>query len=196
MKRLLTRDDILAVDDYARVREERLRAIERLKAHRRVEVGPYARFDFECYETLQSQLHEVLWAENGGEDVLQRELDACNRLIPQGHELVAALTFEIPDPDQRKAVLDILSGVEHFVRLSIETEVIDGVAETSVRRGSEDDRQPARRFLRLPFTDHLIHLFRQPAQEVVLGIGHPAYGHLAILPEVVRHTLAGDFAIR
>ncbi|HUK00447.1 MAG TPA: hypothetical protein VLV85_19500 [Stellaceae bacterium] len=34
--------------------------------------------------------------------------------------------------------------------------------------------------------------FRTPGTEVLVGIDHPNYGHLAMMPEAVRAALAED----
>ncbi|MCH7889351.1 MAG: DUF3501 domain-containing protein, partial [Proteobacteria bacterium] len=35
--------------------------------------------------------------------------------------------------------------------------------------------------------------FREPGARVDVGIGHAVYGHMAVMPEVVRQTLSEDF---
>jgi len=50
-----------------------------LKKKRRVEVGPFATFYFENYETMWQQVHEMLYVEKGGEDQIADELAAYNQ---------------------------------------------------------------------------------------------------------------------
>ncbi len=60
-KRSIARSDLLPMDQYAKVRKERRGATRQVKQHRRVAVGPYASFYFECYETMLHQIHEMLF---------------------------------------------------------------------------------------------------------------------------------------
>ena len=48
------------------------------KKNRRVYVGPYATFYFECFETMRGQIQEMLHIEKGGEEQLKDELNAYN----------------------------------------------------------------------------------------------------------------------
>ena len=48
-------------------------------------------------------------------------------------------------------------------------------------------------FVHFPFTDAQIAAFRAPGAQVLLGLSHPAYTHMAGLPEAVRAELAADF---
>ncbi len=56
----------MTMDDYAKVRSDRRRAITALKRHRRLGVGPAATFYFESFETMWMQIHEMLFIEQGG----------------------------------------------------------------------------------------------------------------------------------
>ena len=112
MKRRITRADIIPLDEYTRTRRERRKAVTELKKKRRVEVGPFATFYFESYETMWHQIHEMLYIEKGGEQQISDELEAYNPLIPQGQELIATVMIEIEDPMRRARVLATLGGIE------------------------------------------------------------------------------------
>ncbi len=122
-KHELTRDDVIAMADYARERKTRRRALVEAKRHRRLAVGPDCTFYFENYETMWNQVHEMLFIEKGGEDQIADELSAYNPLVPKGRELVATVMFEIDEPARRAALLAKLGGVEEtaFLRLGGET---------------------------------------------------------------------------
>ncbi len=47
-------------------------------------------------------------------------------------------------------------------------------------------------FIHFPFTAAQAAKFRAPGTEVVVGFGHAANGHSAIMPEAVRAALLGD----
>lgn len=195
MKTEISRDDILPMDEYARRRPELRRRLVEMKKHRRIDIGPYATLYFENYETMWSQIHEMLFIEKGGAAQIAGELEAFNPLIPKGRELVATLMFEIEDEDRRHRILAKLGGVEHTVTISLDVEVVTGVPEADVERSTAEGKASSVHFLHFPFTEHRIALFRDPRTVVVVGISHPNYGHMAVLPEAVRHALAGDFAV-
>ena len=192
-RRALTRADIMDMADYARVRKERRAAVTALKRNRRLAVGPFATFHFECFETMWMQVHEMLHIEGGGEEQIAGELEAYNPLIPRGDALIATLMLEIDDPARRERELYRLAGIEDTVRLEV-----GGVAvaarpiEDEVARTSEDGKTSSIHFLRFPFQPAESAAFRTPGARVLLGVEHPAYGHLAVMPEETRAALAED----
>ncbi|MFC5358511.1 DUF3501 family protein [Azospirillum himalayense] len=189
----ITRADILPLDRYALERAARRSGLVAVKKRRRVAVGPYALVHFENYETMWQQVHEMLFIERGGEDQIDGELRAYNGLIPQGTELVATVMFEIADPERRAAALGRLGGVERTVTLRFAGHTVTGRPEEDVARTNEAGKTSAVHFLHFGFTPEQIAAFRTPGTEVVLGIAHPRYGHMAVVPEAVRAELAGDF---
>ena len=118
-RRALTRADIMDMADYAKVRKERRAAVTALKRHRRLAVGPFATFHFECFETMWMQVHEMLHIERGGEEQIAGELEAYNPLIPRGDALIATLMLEIDDPARRERELYRLAGIEDTIRLEV-----------------------------------------------------------------------------
>lgn len=193
-RRALTRDDILPLADYARVRREQRRAISEVKRRRRVEVGPFATFYFENFDTMRQQVQEMLHIEKGGAAQLEEELAAYNPLIPQGGELIATVMLEIDDPARRATVLSRLGGFENHVFLEIAGERVSGEADPDRENTSADGKASSVQFIRFPFTAPQIAAFKQPGARILAGIDHPNYGHLAVIPEPVRAALAEDFA--
>lgn len=185
---------ILPMADYARERAERRRRITELKRNRRLEVGPFAMFYFESYDTMLHQVHEMLFIEKGGAEQIPGELAAYNPLIPQGSELVATVMFEIDDPVRRARVLATLGGVEHTAFIRIGSEKVRGAAESDQERSRDDGKASSVHFLRFAFTPAQIAAFRGGKDDVVVGFDHPNYGHMAVMPQAVRETLAQDFA--
>jgi hypothetical protein len=185
---------IVPLDEYAKLRPERRRQIAEIKKHRRLEVGPFATFYFESYETMLHQVHEMLFIEKGGAEQLPDELAAYNPLIPQGGELVATVMFEIDDPLRRARVLATLGGVEHQAFIRVGGETIRGVSEEDQERSREDGKASSVQFIRFPFTPSQVQAFRSAAGDVVVGFDHPNYGHMAVMPAAVRQALSKDFA--
>jgi hypothetical protein len=193
-KRQLTRADIMPLADYARERSERRRSISAVKRSRRVEVGPFATFYFENYETMHHQVHEMLYIEKGGEEQIADELRAYNPLIPQGSELVATVMIEIDDETRRKSVLGRLGGIERTMFIEVAGERIRGRPESDRENTREGDNKASSvQFVHFPFSPTLIERFRAPGAQMLVGFDHPNYGHLAVMAEGVRAALAEDF---
>jgi Protein of unknown function (DUF3501) len=185
---------IIPLAEYGKLRPERRKQMAALKKNRRLEVGPFAAFYFESYDTMLHQVHEMLFIEKGGEAQLQDELAAYNPLIPQGAELVATVMFEIDDPVRRARVLATLGGVEHTAFIRMGSETIRCVAEDDQDRTREDGKASSVLFMRFPFTPKQIAEFKSGAGDVVVGFDHANYGHMAVMPNAVRQALAADFA--
>lgn len=193
MAKLITRDDIMDMDAYAEVRTKHRRSLVPVKRDRRIALGPYATFYFENYDTMWLQVHEMLFIERGGEEQIPDELEAYNPLIPNGSELVATLMFEIDNPDQRKAFLSKLGGVEETCFLRFAGHDVTGRAEEDVDRTTADGKASSVQFIHFPLSAEQIAAFRTEGTEVTLGIKHPAYAHMTVLPEAARAALAQDF---
>jgi Protein of unknown function (DUF3501) len=192
-KHHLTPSDILAPEDYGKIRAESRKKIAERKRNRRVEVGPHVTFYFENYETMWNQVHEMVYIEKGGPEQVEQELEAYNPLIPKGRELVATFMIEIDDPDRRKRVLDALGGIENSAFISLDGERVMGVPEADLDRTRADGKASSVQFVHFPLTPPLIEAFRSPGAKVTIGFTHSAYRNMAILPEVVRAELSGDF---
>ena len=188
----LTRDDIMDMAAYGAIRMERRREIVADKKNRRVHIGPHATFYFENYWTMWLQVHEMLYIEKGGEAQIPDELNSYNPLIPKGRELIATVMFEIDDPAKRAAILGELGGVEETFFLSIDGAEVTATAETDVDRTSAEGKASSVQFVHFHLTDDQAAKLKGGAGEVILGIKHPAYSHMTILPPATRAALAGD----
>jgi Protein of unknown function (DUF3501) len=193
-KRQITRADIMAPEAYAKDRREFKKHIAALKRDRRVEVGPFVTFYFENYQTMWHQVHEMLHIEHGGEPQIVDELEAYNPLIPQGSELIATVMIEIEDALRRTRILDTLGGIEHKMFVSVGGERIFGIPDPTRENTSREGKASSVQFVRFLFTTAQVAKFRAAEAQVLVGIDHPNYGHIAVMPERVRTALAGDFA--
>lgn len=192
--RKIAASDITPPAQYAAQRAERRRAVAELKRNRRVEIGPLVTFYFECFETMLHQVNEMLYIEKGGEAQIADELAAYNPLIPNGSELTATMMIEIEDPVRRARLLGELGNIEATVTMRFAGETVPGLPEDDQDRTNEAGKTSSVHFLHFPFTTAQIEKFRQPGTEVILGIGHDRYRHMAVLPEATRQALAADFA--
>jgi len=163
-RRQLTRADILPLDEYVKTRRQRRREITELKKHRRIEVGPFATFYFENFDTMWQQVQEMLYIEKGGEAQIEDELAAYNPLIPQGSELVATVMFEIDDAVRRANALTRLGGVENCMFLEVAGERVRGEPDPTRENSSPDGKASSVQFLRFPFTPAQIAAFKVPGR--------------------------------
>jgi Protein of unknown function (DUF3501) len=192
-RRRLTRTDILPLDEYVKIRRERRREITDLKKHRRLEVGPFATFYFENFDTMWQQVQEMLYIEKGGEAQIADELAAYNPLIPQGSELVATVMFEIDDPRRRATILARLGGIENCAFIDVAGDKLRGEPDPTRENTDPDGKASAVQFIRFSFTPEQVAAFKKPGTQTVIGFDHPNYSHMAVMPEPVRAALAEDF---
>ena len=190
-QRTITREDLISNEDYGRERKARRADLRPAKTRRRVAVGPYCTFYFESYDTMLHQVQEMLFVEQGGEAQIEDELTAYNPLIPQGSDLSATMMFEISDPTLRASVLGRLGGVEGRVFLDVNGVRIPAEAEEDVDRTSAEGKASSVHFLHFRFDDAAKAAFKE-ATEILLGVDHPEYGHIAMLTAEAREELAQD----
>jgi len=192
-RRRLTRDDILPLADYLPVRREQRRRLSELKRRRRIEIGPFATFHFENFETMRQQVQEMLYIEKGGDAQLEDELEAYNPLIPQGSELVATVMFEIDDPVRRGTALARLGGIESHAFIDVDGHRVRGEPDPTRENTSAEGKASAVQFLKFAFAPDLISRFKNAGAQIVVGFDHPNYAHRAVLSKPIRAALAEDF---
>ncbi len=192
MKHEITRADLLPFSVYERERKERRSRMAEMKARRRIEVGPFATFYFENYETMLHQIHEMLAIEKGGDGQVESELEAYNPLVPKGRELVATVMFEIEDPARRARELARLGGVELQIYLVVGGARIHAQQIGDDERTRADGKTSSVHFLRFEFPPAAAAAFKHAGAEATLEIAHPNYAHMARMPETVRAALAAD----
>ena len=189
----ITRDNIVSPEIYARERGERRGALISIKKNRRVEVGPFATFYFENFDTMLAQVHEMLHIEKGGEKQIEGELETYNPLIPQGAELIATLMLEIPDGGRRVAILKTLAGIEESAFLEIGKDRIEGTPTDYEDRTTPDGKTSSVHWVRFRLTPEQIAAFKKGDEQLTLGLAHENYGHMAVLSRAARNELAKDF---
>jgi len=116
-----------------------------------------------------------------------------NPLIPDGEELVATVMFEIDDPVRRGRALGRLGGIENTMFIKLGDEKVMGVAEQDQDRTNAEGKASSVQFVHFPFTPAQIAKFRTAGQTIIVGMEHPNYAHMAVMPDAVRQELAKDF---
>jgi uncharacterized protein DUF3501 len=187
----ITRDAIISLSDYEKIRPTKQKEIIELKKMRRIAVGPHAMFYFENYDTIWYQIHEMLRIEKGGEAQIVDELDAYQPLIPNGQELVATVMFEINDKELRQEVLGNLGGIEYKAFIEVNGDTVYGIPEEDQERSQENGRTSSVHFIRFPLKPEMIKEFIHA--KVLLGFNDERYGHMVLLSEEVKDCLHNDF---
>ena len=163
-------DDVINIDKYINERPKIKKEISEIKKFRRIPVGPYATFYFECYDTMIYQVQEMLYIERGGIEQMKDELKAYNPLVPKGKELVATLMFEIDNEFKRKEFLTSVGGIEEETFIQIGEHKIMSRPEQDTDRTSEDGKASSVHFLHFDFTEDLIKEFVKEQSTVLVRV--------------------------
>ena len=191
--REVTKNDIMPLEKYSKSRKQLKKEIIEFKKNRRVPLGPYATFYFECYETMLAQIQEMLYIEKGENDQLKDELNAYNPLIHKGKELIATLMFEIDNTLSRTEFLNKVGGIEKKAFIKIKGEKINSTSEKDVERTSTEGKASSVQFIHFNFSDEQIMKFKNLDNEVNLGIDHELYNHTIKISDQARNELSKDF---
>jgi len=192
-KRLIQKEDIMPIDVYTKQRKELRKSIVEYKKDRRVQLGPYATFYFESYETMLAQVQEMLYIEKGGDEQLKDELSAYNPLVPNGKELTATLMFEIDNPVSRATFLGKVGGIEEKVYMKVDGDLIKAVPEEDVDRTSAEGKASSVQFIHFKFNDEQIKKFMSNSSLIEVGIDHDEYSHSTKLNDATVKSLSADF---
>jgi len=191
--RIVEKSDLMPADQYVKIRKKFRNELVEFKKKRRVSIGPYATFYFECFETMCGQIQEMLHIEKGGEEQLKDELKAYNPLVPKGKELVATLMFEIDNPLSRTEFLNKVGGIEKKVFIKVNNEKINSIPENDVDRTSSEGKASSVQFIHFNFSDKQIDKFKDLNNEIFLGIEHSLYNHITKISEETKKALIFDF---
>ena len=188
----ITRDRLLGLEAYAKIRASSRPAFIAHRRLRSVQLGEHLNLQFEDETTVLRQIQEMLHIEKiFDEDGIQSEIEAYAALVPDGSNWKATLLIEYPDPNERKRELGRLIGVEDRVFVEVEGHARSyAIADEDLDR-ENDEKTSAVHFLRFEFA--------RPAREALragasakLGCDHTHYpAHVAIAPETLA-SLAGD----
>ena len=191
-KRSVEKADLLPAEVYIKNRKKIRKELVEFKKNRRLQLGPYATFYFESFETMLGQIQEMLHIEKGGDEQLKDELAAYNPLVPKGNELVATLMFEIDNPITRADFLGKVGGIEEKVYLKVGEESIKASPETDVDRTSAEGKASSVQFLHFVFSDEQIKKFRDLDTKVFISIDHDLYSHKAKISGNIKTSLMKD----
>lgn len=192
MSQPITRDSLLTLEAYSKIRNtSRADSI----AHRRrrtVALGDHVSVQFEDEQTIRRQIQEMLHIEKiFDEEGIQGEIDAYAPLVPDGSNWKATMLIEYPDPHERKRELARLIGIEDRMFVEVEGHPrIYAIADEDLDRET-DEKTSSVHFLRFEFPAAAREAVRAGAG-VKLGCDHTNYpAHVTIAPETLA-SLAGD----
>jgi len=192
-KKQIEKKDLIPEDLYIKNRKQIRKDLVEFKKNRRISLGPYATFYFECFETMLAQVQEMLHIEKGGDEQLKDELIAYNPLIPKGKELISTLMFEIDNPISRASFLSKVGGIEDKVFMKIDDEVVKAVPEEDVDRTSAEGKASSVQFIHFRLNEDQIAKFKLSNVIIELGIDHNEYSHATKLTEDNIKSLSADF---
>ncbi|GAB1718548.1 MAG: hypothetical protein NTAFB09_02790 [Nitrosospira sp.] len=190
---MITRDSLMTLEAYARVRDEFRARVMSHKKNRKVHLGENVTLIFEDELTIRYQIQEMLRAEKifDGEGI-QEELKAYVPLVPDGSNWKATMMIEYPDPEERAARLGELIGIEDKVWVRVNgLDPIYAIADEDLERETEEKTSSVH-FLRFELDAEMTGSLHRGAA-LSMGIDHPAYqAEVDPVPERVRDSLAGD----
>jgi hypothetical protein len=187
----VTREELLDLAAYERIREAFVRSMLERKRPRYVKLGPNMTALFENRDSVLFQIQEMLRTERiTQEKAIAHELETYNALVPSERELSATLFVEYQDKDERERMLVALAGLEDKFRLRVGDELLPATPD---ERGSDRERTMAVHYVKFPLTDSALAAFKSGAA-VALEVAHPAYtASVQLSPETLQ-SLRDDFA--
>jgi hypothetical protein len=191
----ITRDSLLTLEAYSKIRKSSKPQIIVHRKLRTVRLGEHISIQFEDETTIRRQIQEMLHIEKiFDEEGIQSEIEVYAALLPDGSNWKATMLIEFPDAHERKRELARLIGVEDRLFVEVEGhERIYAIADEDLER-ENDEKTSAVHFLRFELMPAMIAALRGGA-ELGVGIDHPHYQH-AIQPvrAASRTSLLGDLS--
>ncbi|MBT6142115.1 MAG: DUF3501 family protein [Gammaproteobacteria bacterium] len=190
---MLTRQDLLSLEEYAEQRSAIRSDTIQTKKLREVNLGEHVRMLFENKKTVQFQIQEMLRIEKIFEaDGIQEELDVYNSLVPEGSNLKATMMIEYTNVEERTAALSKLIGVERSIYFQVGNhDKVFAICNEDMDRETEV-KTSAVHFMRFEFDQNMMVDFGSKAP-VKVGVSHPHYDYEIILNSDTQEALNKDF---
>jgi hypothetical protein len=189
----ITRDSLMTLEAYSKVRQEFRARVMAHKKNRKVHLGENMTLIFEDELTIRYQIQEMLRIEKIFDEAgISDELEAYLPLVPNGANWKATMMIEYPEPVVRAARLAELIGVEDKVWVKVNgCNPVYAIADEDLERET-DKKTSAVHFLRFELARDMINALRQGAA-LSMGIDHPAYRVTTEeVASAVRNSLIGD----
>jgi hypothetical protein len=187
----ITREELLELAAYERIREQFLRSVIERKKPRYVKLGPNMTALFENRDSVLLQIQEMLRTERiTQEKAIAHELETYNALVPGERELSVTLFIEYQERDERERMLAALAGLEDKFRLRVGTELLPATPDP---RATDPERTMAVHYLKIPLSPSAFTALVGGSEPVALEVAHPAYSASAQLSPATRQSLRDDF---
>ena len=190
---MLTRKDLLSLEEYAENRSAIRSDTIQIKKLREVNLGEHLRMLFENKKTVQFQIQEMLRIEKIFEaDGIQEELDVYNSLVPEGSNLKATMMIEYTNVEERTVALSKLIGVERSIYFQVGNhDKVFAICNEDMDRETEV-KTSAVHFMRFEFDPGMVKEFSSGVP-VKVGVSHPHYDYEIILNSESQDALSQDF---
>lgn len=189
----ITRDSLLTLEDYAKIRKQKRTEIIAHKKSRKIKLGEHITLIFEDEITIRYQIQEMLHIERiFQENEIIHELETYLPLVPDGTNWKATMMIEYPDPTERAAQLAQLVGIEDKVWVKAEGfPPVYAIADEDLER-ENSEKTSSVHFLRFELTQDMIQALKQQRQ-LSIGVDHPHYQTMiTAIDEQCRISLISD----
>lgn len=189
----ITRDSLLTLEDYAKIRKQKRTEIIAHKKSRKIKLGEHITLIFEDEMTIRYQIQEMLHIERiFQENEIIHELETYLPLVPDGTNWKATMMIEYPDPTERAAQLAQLVGIEDKVWVKVEGfPPVYAIADEDLER-ENSEKTSSVHFLRFELTQDMIQALKQQRQ-LSIGVDHPHYQTMInAIDEQCRISLISD----
>ena len=191
----ITRDSLLTLEAYAKIRKSSKPEVIAHRRLRSVALGEHVTVQFEDEQTIRRQIQEMLHIEKiFEEEGIQAEIDAYAPLVPDGSNWKATMLIEYPDAHERKRELARLIDIEDRMFVEVEGHArIYAIADEDLERENEEKTSSVH-FLRFELTPAMVAAAKGGAA-IAIGVDHENYRHAVDpLPQGSRDSLARDLA--
>jgi hypothetical protein len=192
---LITRDTLMPLEAYAKVRPEFRARVMAHKKDRVLHLGSNITLIFEDELTIRYQVQEMLRAERiFEEEGINDELEAYNPLIPDGSNWKATMMIEYPDENERRIWLSKLIGVEDRVWVQVAgCDRVYAIADEDLERENAEKTSSVH-FMRLELAPAMVKALRGGAA-LSAGVDHPNYSvTVEHVGEAIRASLLADLS--
>ena len=195
MTKMLTREDLLSLEDYHQQRTEIRANTMAHKKSRNLPVGPNVMLYFDDAITLKYQIQEILRAEKvfDAEGIME-ELDTYNAMMPTGTNFKATMMIEYVDVAERVAALQQLIGIDRKTWVQVDGfDKVFAISNEDLERETED-KTSAVHFMRFELTAEMIAAVKK-GSDVSVGIDHENYIHaVSPVPDNYRQAFVNDLS--
>ncbi|MGK0269747.1 MAG: hypothetical protein ACI88H_000379 [Cocleimonas sp.] len=195
MSKMLTREDLLSLEEYHQQRPEIRANTMAHKKSRNLPVGPNVTLYFDDAITIKYQIQEILRAEKvfDSEGIMD-ELDTYNMMLPSGTNFKATMMIEYVDVGERIVALKKLIGIDKQTWVQVEGfDKVFAISNEDLDRETED-KTSAVHFLRFELTPVMISAVKDGVN-VSVGIDHDHYMHAVMsVPDNYRQAFANDLS--